>query len=123
MSRAIHVTADPGTVSMATSIRPTAQAAPLLILTTRTLGELPAELGSMDAAATYLLELAEDIGHPIAVNLPITDSASKTAFTAPRTWTDERLQGWIGGHGAEFEAEFGEVSHVGAAFPAAGGQR
>ena len=115
MSRTMRITADASKVSMAASIRATASAAPLFMLTVRALGDLAAELGSMDAAAAYLLDVAEANTKPIGVNLPGKDGASKTAFIAPRTWTDERLQGWIGGHGAELEAEFGEVIRMGVA--------
>ena len=115
MSGSLHITADPSTVSMARSIRATASVAPLFMLTVRALGELAAELGGMDAAAEFLHELAEANNKPIGVNLPSADGASKSVFIAPRTWTDERLQGWIGGHGAELEAEFGTVTRMGAA--------
>jgi len=116
MSGSLHITADPSTVSMARSIRATASVAPLFMLTVRALGNLADELGSMDTAVTFLHELAEANNKPIGVNLPAPDGASKSVFIAPRAWSDERLQGWIGGHGAELEAEFGEVSRVGSAW-------
>jgi len=99
MSRTLHITADPAAVSMAASIRAMASLAPLFVISVRALGDLADELGSMDAAVTFLLELAEANTKPIGVNLPSADGASKSVFIAPRTWTDERLQGWIGGHG------------------------
>ncbi len=123
MTRILRVITDPSALSMAASIRAMAQVAPLFVISVRALGALAAELRSMDAAVTFLLELAEANTKPIGVNLPSADGASKTVLIAPRTWTDERLQGWIGGHGAELEAEFGEVSRVGPPLPAAGGQR
>ncbi len=123
MTRTLRIIADPTTVSMAASIRATAVIAPLFVLSVRALGDLAAELGSMDAAARHLLSVAEEVGRPIGVNLPAPDGASRSVFIAPRTWTDERLQGWIGGHGAELEAEFGELSRVGTQFPAVGGPR
>jgi len=116
MSGSLHITADPTAVSMARSIRAMAQVAPLFVISVRALSELADELGGMDAAAKFLLELAEANNKPIGVNLPGADGASKSVFVAPRTWTDERLQGWIGGHGAELEAEYGEVSRVGSAW-------
>ncbi len=115
MSRTLRITADATTVSMAASIRATAQAAPLFVISVRALGDLAAELRSMDAAVTFLLELAEANTKPIGVNLPSADGASKSVFIAPRAWSDERLRGWIGGHGAELEAEFGTVTRMGAA--------
>ena len=114
MSRTLRVTADPTTVSLAASIRAMASVAPLFVISVRALGDLADELGSMDAAATFLFELAEANNKPIGVNLPAPDGASKSVFIAPRTWTDDRLRGWIGGHGAELEAEFGEVTRMGA---------
>ncbi len=123
MTRTLRIIADPTTVSMAASIRATAVIAPLFVLSVRALGDLAAELGSMDAAARHLLSVAEEVGRPIGVNLPAPDGASRSVFIAPRGWSDERLRGWIDGHGAELEAESGEVSRVGPPLPAAGGQR
>jgi len=114
MTRTMHVLADASKVSMAASIQATAQVAPLLVLTTRALAELSDELGGMDVAATYLLELAEDIGHPIAVNVETGRDTSSTAFIAPRTWSEERLQGWAAGRHQELEGEFGSISQVSA---------
>ena len=115
MSGTMRVTADASKVSMAASIRATASVAALFMLTVRALADLADELGSMDAAATFLLDVAEANNKPIGVNLPAPDASSKSVFIAPRTWTDERLQGWIGGHGAVLEAEFGEVTRMGVA--------
>ena len=114
MTRTMRVTADASKVSMAASIRAVASAAPLFVIGVRALGDLAAELGSMDAATTFLLGVAESLNKPIGVNLPGVDGASKTAFLAPRHWGEERLQGWIAGHHAELEVAFGTVSRVGA---------
>ena len=108
----MSITVDPAAVSMAVSIRSAAEAAPLLVITTRAFGDLADELGSYDAAAEYLLELAEEIGHPLAVNLVTGPDASSTAFVAPRSWSSERLQGWAAGHHELLEAQFGPVSRV-----------
>jgi len=114
MSRTLRVTADPSTVSMAASIRATARAAPLFLLTVRALAELADELGGYSAAAEFLLEIAESNNRPIAVNVETGPDTSSTAFIAPRTWTSERLAGWTAGHHAELEAEFGMISRVSA---------
>ncbi len=113
MSGTLHITADASTVSMAASIRAAAQAAPFLGLTSRALGGLAGEFGSMEAAAEYLLAIAEEIGHPIAVNLATGADTSSTAFVSPGGWTEERLQGWVGGHHAELEDVFGTVARAG----------
>ena len=114
MSGRLRITADASTVSMAASIRATAQAAPLFLLTVRALAELADELGGYSTAAAFLLEIAESNNRPIAVNVETGPDTSSTAFIAPRTWTPERLQGWAAGHHAELEAEFGTISRVSA---------
>ena len=120
MSTAARVTVNPRAVSMAASIRVAARAAALLVLTGRALGDLGAELGSPAAAAGWLAALVQEIGKPVAVNFATGAGTSSTAFIAPRSWSRERLQGWIGARHAELEAEFGEVARVGAEFPAPG---
>ena len=112
MSRRLTVQVDPSALSMAASIRAAAQAGPLLVLTTRALRDLAHELGGHDRAADFLLTVAEEIGHPIAVNLE-RENGSQTVFIGPRDWTEERLAGWIGGHHAELVEQFGVVARVG----------
>ena len=107
--RTMRITADPGRVSMAAAIRAAAESAPLLTVTHRALASLERELGSMDAAARWLADLAEEIGRPISVNVPTGEDASSTMFIPPKGWGQERLQGWIAGHHAELEAAFGEA--------------
>jgi hypothetical protein len=116
----LSITADPARVSMAGAIRRMAGAAPLLVITGRALLDLAAELGGMDAAALFLLELVESVNRPVGLNFATGDDTSSTAFVAPRGWTQERLQGWIAGHHAELTDAF-EVSRVRAeGFPAPG---
>jgi len=112
MTRTMRITADASKVSMAASIRATARAAPLFLLTVRALADLAAELGSMDAAAAFLLDVAEANNKPIGVNLPAPDGSSRTAFIAPRGWTEERLAGWTAGRHQELEDEFGTITRV-----------
>ena len=114
MTRTMRVTADASKVSMAASIRAMAQVAPLFVISVRALSELADELGGMDAAAAFLLEIAESNNRPVAVNLPAPDGSSKTAFIAPKTWTEERLAGWTAGRHQELEAEFGRITRVSA---------
>jgi hypothetical protein len=105
---------------MAAAIRAAAEVAPLLALTGRALVDLGEGLGGVDAATLWLLELAEATGKPVGVNFATGDDTSSTAFVAPRTWTEQRLQGWIAGHHAELEDAFGEVTQI-REFPAPGG--
>jgi len=107
------ITVDPAVVSVAESIRTAAEAAPLLVVSGRAFGDLAEELGSMDAAAEHLQGVAEAVGRPIAVNLPAEDDGSSTVFISPRSWTEERLAGWVGGHHEHLEREFGRVSRIG----------
>jgi len=120
MSRSLRVTIDPRSVSPAASIRVAAAAAPLLVIGGRALADLAAELGGMDAAGAFLLEVAEAIGHPIGLNLPTGATSLSTAFIAPRSWSRERVAGWVGGHHAELEAALGTVSHVSSSMPRGG---
>jgi hypothetical protein len=117
----MKITADPARVSMAAAIRAAAEAAPLLVITGRALADLADELGSMEAAVGFLLELAEANDRPIATNVPTGDETSSTAFVAPAGWTTARLRGWVARHHRELEAEFGEISRAGCRFPAPGG--
>ena len=117
MSRSLKVTIDPAAVSIAASIRVAAEAAPLLVIGGRALADLAAELGGEEAAARHLLEVAEEIGHPVGVNVPTGRGASSTMFIPPRSWSAERLSGWAAGHHAELEEAFGGVSRVSADMP------
>ena len=108
--RGLRIPADPRAVSMAAAIRAAAKAAPLFILTGRALGDLARKLGGYEPAAAFLLELAEANNRPIGVNMSTGNESSRTAFIGPRTWSSERLAGWVAGHHSEPEAEFGEIA-------------
>jgi len=112
-TKTFRVVADPAAVSMAAAISVVAGTAPLFIMTRRALDDLAVELGGRPAAAAFLREVVESIGRPVGVSVPTGPETLSTAFIAPRSWTDERLAGWIGGHHEILEAEFGEVSRVG----------
>ena len=113
MNATLRMTVNAEAVSMAASIRAAAQAAPLFALTGRAFGDLMAELGSLEAAAGHLLDVAESVGRPIGVNFETGADTSRTAFLPPRGWTEERLSGWIAGRHQELEAQFGQVTRVG----------
>ena len=113
MSCRLNLKVDPSAVSMAAAIRTAAQAAPLFVLTGRALGDLPAELGSMEATLRHLLEVAEARNKPVRINLETGFEKSSSAFLALRGRSEERLAGWIAGHHAELEREFGEAVRVG----------
>ena len=111
MSGTLRLSIDPAGVRITDAIRAAAEAAPCLVLGQAALVDLAAELGGMEAAAAYLLSLAEELDRPIGVNLEQGDG-SRTMFVAPRTWRVTRLQGWVAGHHGELEEAFGEVASV-----------
>ena len=112
MTRRRSVQVDPAAISMSAAIRVAAQASPLLVITGRALGDLASELGGWVAAAEHLLALAEQTGNPIGINFETSEEASRTMFLPPPGWSEEKLAGWIGGHHAELEAQFGQVTRL-----------
>jgi hypothetical protein len=106
VSAATRVTIDARRVSPAQAIAAAARAAPLLMLTGRAFAELVAELGGHDAAMRHLLRVSERVNRPIGCNFP-TPEGSRTAFVAPRSWSQERLRGWVGGKHQEIAEAFG----------------
>jgi hypothetical protein len=110
MSRVLRVTVDPTSASLAETIAAAAPHVPLLVLTGRMFIDLAAELGGDDAATRHLLAVAESVDTPVAVNFATDAEASTTAMIAPRSWTRERLRGWIGGKHEILTAMFGEAT-------------
>ena len=109
MSRAMRITADPRAVCMAAAIRAAPKGTPLVTVTHRALRDLARELGSMDAAAAWLADLANEIGRPVSVNVPTSEHTSSTVFLPPQGWSQERLRGWAAGKREELEAAFGDA--------------
>jgi hypothetical protein len=56
--------------------------------------------------------LANDVGRPIGLNLEKKDGGSATVFLSPEGWSQERLQGWLGGYHQELERELDSVARV-----------
>ena len=112
MSRGMTVMVDAERVSVAETLRRVAAFSPLLVVKERALRDLAAELGGAEAAAAFLLELAEANNRPIAVNCETGIDRSSTAFIAPRHWSQERLTGWVGGRHVELEGAFGEITRI-----------
>ncbi len=108
----LTVRVDPAAVSMAAAISAAAEAAPLMVVTSRALADLADELGGFEQAARELLAVAESINKPICVNLVTGADSSSTAFVAPRSWTEERLKGWAAGHRELLERQFGPIASV-----------
>ena len=111
MSGTLRLSIDPASVRITDAIRGAAHVAPCLVLGQAALVDLVAELGGMEAAAAYLLTIAEELDRPIGVNVE-QGNGLQTMFVAPRTWPVTRLQGWVAGHHGELESEFGEVASV-----------
>ncbi len=112
MSTTARMMIDPDAVPISAAIRTAAQAAPMLVIQQGALVDLAEELGGMDAAAAFLVDLAENLNTPIGVNLATGADTSSTTFLAPRDWTPERLQGWVVTRHAELVEQFGEVASV-----------
>ena len=112
MSRRMPVTVDSSTVPIATAIRAAAQAAPMLVLTGRAFNDLARELGGIEAAVGELLAIAEANNRPVGVNFETGEDSSSTAFISPRSWSQERLTGWVGAKHQELTQQFGEVTRL-----------
>jgi hypothetical protein len=112
VSGRLRITADPARVSMARAIERLAPGVPLFVLSHRALADLARELGSERRAARWLARLAGKLGRPILVNAPTGGDTSSTVAVAPRGWGEERLLGWLGGHHAVLEEEFGPVARI-----------
>ena len=106
MSRTLTVTTSPASVSTSKAIAEAATVAPLFVITYRAFCDLAAELGSDDAAMRHQLRVSTNVNRPIGCNFP-TPEGSRTAFIVPRSWTQERLAGWVAGHHEAIEAMFG----------------
>ena len=115
MTRRLTVQVDTEAIPAATAVRDAVQAAPaLLVLTGQMMADLAGQLGLADAAVQFLVDLAGEIDRPLGVNVETGPGTSSTAFIAPRSWTPERLQGWVAARHEELAAEFGEVTRIGA---------
>lgn len=112
MTRTMRVTVNSATVSTAKAIQATARTGPLVVLTERAFGNLVDELGSNDAALRHLLRVAENVGKPIGLNVGTGEGTSRSMFIAPRSWTQERLRGWVAAHHDAIEAMFGAATPV-----------
>ena len=113
MGPPLTIQADPTKVSMAESIRRLAGCTPLFLVSHRAMRDLAAELGSDDAAARHIADVAIATGKPILINGPTGRDRSATIAVAPPTWSEERLQGWIAGHHGILERQFGPIERVG----------
>ena len=112
MTRTLRVAIDAATVSPSRAIAATARTGPLVCLTGRAFRDLVAELGGVEPAMRHLLRVSENVGKPIAVNMPTGEDTSRTVFLAPRSWTEERLRGWVAAKHVEIEAMFGAATPV-----------
>lgn len=112
MSRSLHVTVDPAEVSLAETIAEVARTGPMVCLTGRLFDDLADELGGTEDAMCHLLRVAEDVQKPVLVTFETGEGTSRTVALAPRSWTQERLQGWVAGHREAIEALFGTATPV-----------
>jgi hypothetical protein len=97
-------------MSMRAVLEGTADKLPMFLLSQRAYMHLAEECGGDEPAILFLLELAEQYNKPVLVNFEKPDGTSQTNAMAPRSWTSERLQGWIAGHHEALEQELGLIS-------------
>jgi hypothetical protein len=106
-SGTLRLTINSARISPAKSIAATARTGPLVILSDRAFRDLQAELGGLEAAMAHLLRVASNVNKPLGINLETGEGTSSTAFVAPRSWSQERLKGWVGGHHEVLSEMFG----------------
>jgi hypothetical protein len=109
MSSALRVTVDTGRLKPTAVLRTAAEAGTTVGLTHRMLRDLEAELGGMEPAVEWLVELVTMTGRPVFVNLP-TAEGSTTVALAPKGWGSERLTGYVGGLKDELESMYGPAT-------------
>ena len=112
MSHTLRVTVDTAAVSTARTIAEVARTGPLVVLTGRLFRDLSDELGGTESAMRHLLRVSENAQKQIAVNFETGEGTSRSVFLAPRSWTPERLQGWVAGHHDTIKAMFGAATSV-----------
>lgn len=84
---------------------------PLAVMGEGAYRDLLAEIGSDFEVVTWLKDLVNRHGKPLAINRE-THSGSVTTFIGPEGWTEERLKGWVGRIGPTLEHEFGDVRSI-----------
>ncbi len=112
MSGTMRVAVDAGAVSVARSIAAAARLAPLLVITHRSLDDLARELGGYEQAARRLQTIATNADKPIGVNAPTGPDGSRTWFVAPKSWSREKVAGWVAVHHGELERAFGDATPI-----------
>jgi hypothetical protein len=83
-----------------------------LVLTTRALRMLAAELGGIESAARWFMDLTTATAKPIACNIEADDGSSQTVLLPPRGWGEERTLGYTAGLREELGEMFGPVERV-----------
>jgi len=109
-ARSLSFTLDTAAVKPTAVLGRVARAGTAIGLTHRMLRDVEQELGGYKRAVSWLIALATETNRPITINLPTGKGASTTVAIAPKTWSEERLCGWIGGVHEELEAMFGPAT-------------
>ena len=110
MSGTLRVMVDSAAVSPSKALAASAKLAPLLVITHRALDDLAEECGGYEQAARYVLKVATNAGKPIGVNAPTGPGGSRTWFVAPKSWSREKVAGWVAAHHDELERAFGDAT-------------
>jgi hypothetical protein len=111
MSGTMRVTIDAATARTAADGLAASRGDQLVMLSGRMFRELVAEFGGEEPALRKLLRICERTNKPMGINIE-TDDGSRSVFIAPRSWTQERLRGWVGGRHEDINAMFGAGAPV-----------
>ena len=109
-ARSLSLTVDTAALKPTEALGCVARAGIVVGLTAAMFHDLATELGGHDAACRWLIDLATETNRPITVNVPTGKDTSTTVAIALKTWSEEKLRGWIGGMAPELEAMFGPAT-------------
>ena len=109
-ARSLSLTIDTAALNPTEALGCVARAGIVVGLTAAMFHDLATEVGGHDAACRWLIDLATETNRPITVNVPTGKDTSTTTAIAPKSWTEERLRGWIGGMHEELEEQFGPAA-------------
>jgi len=110
MSHALSLTIDTAALKPTAVLGRVARAGAAVGLTHRMLRDLEQDLGGYKRACKWLIALATETNRPITINLPTGSDTSTTVAIAPKSWSEDKLRGWIGGMHEELEEMFGPAA-------------
>jgi len=109
-ARSLSITVDTAALKPTDALGRVARAGTAVGLTHRMMADLAEELGGYKRACKWLIALATETNRPITINLPTGPDTSTTVAIAPKSWSEDKLRGWIGGMHEELEEMFGPAA-------------